>query len=141
MALSASVASTTSKPASLMASAVAMRIRNSSSTMRITGCWGASAATMTNLMGAGWLRREEAELLFQALESMQRIEDRARRLKLMVDRSSEEQGPPIGQVTCPNCLVLMSRISLGSADPQTGLQTATYRCPKCETQTSRWIKE
>jgi hypothetical protein len=59
----------------------------------------------------------------------------------MDDRSDEGQPPPIGQVTCPNCLVLMSRISLGEADEQTGLRTATYRCPRCEAQTTRWIKD
>jgi hypothetical protein len=37
--------------------------------------------------------------------------------------------------------VLMNRISLGEADEQTGLRTATYRCPRCEAQTTRWIKD
>jgi hypothetical protein len=47
-------------------SSVAMRIRNSSSTMRTTGRSGASSAIVrTNLIGAGWLRREEAGLLFK----------------------------------------------------------------------------
>ena len=48
---------------------------------------------------------------------------------------------PIGQVTCPNCLLIMDRIALGKADAGTGLRAGTYRCPRCEAETTRWIKQ
>ena len=46
---------------------------------------------------------------------------------------------PIGQVTCPNCLLIMDRIALGKADAGTGLRAGTYRCPRCEAETGRLI--
>ena len=48
---------------------------------------------------------------------------------------------PIGQVTCPNCLVMMGRVAFGHADRDTGVRSATYRCPRCDAETIRWIKE
>jgi len=47
---------------------------------------------------------------------------------------------PVGQVTCPNCRVVMPRISLKSLEDKRDLNEALYRCPKCETETRRWIK-
>ena len=47
---------------------------------------------------------------------------------------------PVGQVTCPNCLVVMNRVALGDPGEST-LSAATYRCSRCKTQTTRWIKE
>ena len=46
---------------------------------------------------------------------------------------------PVGQVTCPNCRVVMPRISLQPSDAE-NLYEAVHRCPKCETETRRWIK-
>jgi Zn finger protein HypA/HybF involved in hydrogenase expression len=45
----------------------------------------------------------------------------------------------IGQVTCPNCRVVMPRISL-QTNGGSSLHEAVYRCPQCETETTRWIK-
>ena len=45
---------------------------------------------------------------------------------------------PIGLVTCPNCRVEMPRVGLGSESDEK-LREATYRCPRCETETRRWI--
>jgi hypothetical protein len=45
---------------------------------------------------------------------------------------------PVGVVTCPNCRVVMVRISLKPA--QADLNEANYRCPRCQTETRRWIK-
>jgi hypothetical protein len=55
-------------------------------------------------------------------------------------RSRKESGPkPVGLVTCPNCRVVMARVSLkGSEDP--ALYEAAFHCPKCAAQTRRWIK-
>lgn len=47
---------------------------------------------------------------------------------------------PVGLVTCPNCLVLMARISLKSLPSEKTLHEATYRCPRCGAETRRWIK-
>lgn len=46
---------------------------------------------------------------------------------------------PIGVVTCPNCQVEMPRIGLKQAETEPKLREATYRCPRCETETRRWI--
>jgi hypothetical protein len=46
---------------------------------------------------------------------------------------------PIGLVTCPNCRVVMPRISLQPWDAE-NLHEAIYRCPRCEAETRRWIK-
>jgi predicted RNA-binding Zn-ribbon protein involved in translation (DUF1610 family) len=59
----------------------------------------------------------------------------------MADPSPQGPTSPIGQVTCPNCLVVMIRVSLGKPDESSHLRTATYRCSRCGTQTVRWIKE
>ena len=55
-------------------------------------------------------------------------------------RSRKEFGPkPVGLVTCPNCRVVMARVSIkGSEDAD--LCEAAFRCPKCGAQTRRWIK-
>ena len=47
---------------------------------------------------------------------------------------------PVALVTCPNCLVLMVRISLKSSESEKSLHEATHRCPRCATETRRWIK-
>jgi hypothetical protein len=46
---------------------------------------------------------------------------------------------PVGLVTCPNCRVVMPRISLKPAE-ENDLNEAVYRCPQCRTETRRWIK-
>jgi hypothetical protein len=46
----------------------------------------------------------------------------------------------IGQVTCPNCQVVMR---LGAMKPVEGageLREAAYRCPRCDAETKRWVK-
>ena len=48
--------------------------------------------------------------------------------------------PPIGLVTCPNCRVGMPRISLRPTQGENSLNEALYRCPRCKTETRRWIK-
>jgi hypothetical protein len=58
----------------------------------------------------------------------------------IIKRPANPQTLPIGQVTCPNCAVIMGRIALGIADERTGLRAGTYRCPRCEAKTVRWIK-
>jgi hypothetical protein len=45
----------------------------------------------------------------------------------------------IGLVTCPNCRVDMPRVGLKDAEFDKKLREATYRCPRCETETRRWI--
>ena len=52
---------------------------------------------------------------------------------------SDRMQVQIGQVTCPNCRVIMPRISL-EADHGDGLHEAVYRCPLCKTEMMRWIK-
>jgi hypothetical protein len=47
---------------------------------------------------------------------------------------------PIGLVTCPNCQVVMPRISLKVLADQKDLNEGLYRCRQCETETRRWIK-
>lgn len=47
---------------------------------------------------------------------------------------------PIGLVTCPNCQVVMPRISLKILEDRRDLNEALYRCPQCQTETRRWIK-
>jgi hypothetical protein len=37
---------------------------------------------------------------------------------------------PVGLVTCPNCRVVMPRISLKLAEEENDLNEAGYRCPK-----------
>jgi hypothetical protein len=46
---------------------------------------------------------------------------------------------PVGLVTCPNCIVLMARISLKGSETEKTLNEAIYRCPRCRTETRRWI--
>ena len=55
------------------------------------------------------------------------------------DKNSDNTRP-VGLVTCPNCKVVMPRISLKLAEEETDLNEAGYRCPKCRTVTRRWIK-
>ena len=69
------------------------------------------------------------------------VEDEAIITSITDDRSNVGKPLPIGQVTCPNCLVMMDRTALGKADASTGLRAGTYRCPRCEAETIRWIKE
>jgi hypothetical protein len=47
---------------------------------------------------------------------------------------------PIGLVTCPNCQVVMPRISLKILEDRRDLNEGVYRCPRCKTETRRWIK-
>jgi hypothetical protein len=54
----------------------------------------------------------------------------------------ERNGPigrPVGIVTCPNCLVEMPRLSAKRSAEDT-LSEVLYRCPRCETETRRWVK-
>jgi transposase-like protein len=53
-------------------------------------------------------------------------------------QSTDTMTPPVGVVTCPNCRVPMPRISLKPS--RADLNEAVYRCPRCETETMRWIK-
>jgi hypothetical protein len=53
--------------------------------------------------------------------------------------SDPAQPPPIGLVTCPNCQVEMLRISLTEQEDEKALRKAIYRCPRCATETARWI--
>jgi hypothetical protein len=64
-------------------------------------------------------------------------------LKRLCMAEPSAQGPtlPIGQVTCPNCLVVMTRVALGDPDESNQLRAATYRCSRCGTKTVRRIKE
>ena len=48
---------------------------------------------------------------------------------------------PIGQVTCPNCLVIMGRVALGLPIGTQVFGRPRYRCPRCDAETIRWIKE
>jgi hypothetical protein len=59
----------------------------------------------------------------------------------MAEPSPPGPTSPIGQVTCPNCLVVMIRVALGNPDESHHLRAVTYRCSRCGTQTVRWIKE
>lgn len=61
-------------------------------------------------------------------------------LNLKLHPASDLSRPmaPIGQVTCPNCRVVMPRISL-KVDEGNRLNEAVYRCPRCNTETMRWI--
>jgi hypothetical protein len=45
----------------------------------------------------------------------------------------------VGLVTCPNCQVLMPRISLEAPEAGNALRKALYRCPRCGAETARWI--
>jgi hypothetical protein len=62
-------------------------------------------------------------------------------LAVLVQPQSDRDGSnrPIGLVTCPNCQVAMPRISLRPSDAE-NLYESIHRCPKCETETRRWIK-
>jgi DNA-directed RNA polymerase subunit RPC12/RpoP len=60
-------------------------------------------------------------------------------LKFRPLSDSKPARAPIGQVTCPNCRVVMPRISL-KTDEGNSLSEAVYRCPRCKTETTRWIK-
>jgi Zn finger protein HypA/HybF involved in hydrogenase expression len=46
---------------------------------------------------------------------------------------------PIGLVTCPNCRVVMPRISLQPSQEE-NLHEAVYRCPQCGTETRRGLR-
>jgi hypothetical protein len=46
---------------------------------------------------------------------------------------------PIGLVTCPNCRVDMPRVGVKENESDEKLREVTYRCPRCETETRRWI--
>jgi DNA-directed RNA polymerase subunit M/transcription elongation factor TFIIS len=48
-------------------------------------------------------------------------------------------GQRVGIVTCPNCQVEMLRLSSKRSGEDT-LSEVVYRCPRCETETRRWIK-
>jgi RNase P subunit RPR2 len=47
---------------------------------------------------------------------------------------------PVGLVTCPNCRVVMPRISLRPSGEENSLNEAVHRCPQCGTETRRWTK-
>ena len=53
--------------------------------------------------------------------------------------ANKDEPTPLGLVTCPNCCVVMARISLNGSE-HGALHEAVYRCQKCETETRRWIK-
>jgi hypothetical protein len=44
----------------------------------------------------------------------------------------------VGLVTCPNCQVLMPRVSLQAPENGKTLRKAVYCCPRCGAQTGRW---
>jgi len=48
-------------------------------------------------------------------------------------------GRSVGVVTCPNCQVEMPRLSARRSSEEP-LSEILYRCPRCGTETRRWIK-
>lgn len=62
----------------------------------------------------------------------------AERVQPRHDRNGT-MGRPVGIVTCPNCLVEMPRLSAKRSAEET-LSEVLYRCPRCETETRRWVK-
>ena len=59
-------------------------------------------------------------------------------IRSQADRSGGGQ-QPIGLVTCPNCRVVMPRVAIKQSDKVMALSEALYRCPRCDTETRRWI--
>jgi hypothetical protein len=61
----------------------------------------------------------------------------------VIRRQNEMAGgigqPPVGLVTCPNCMVAMLRVSLKRSETEKTLHEASYHCPRCDTETRRWI--
>ena len=45
----------------------------------------------------------------------------------------------VGQVTCPNCQVVMRRIATKRVEGENGLCEVSYRCPRCDAETKRWM--
>ena len=45
----------------------------------------------------------------------------------------------IGIVTCPNCQVTMQLVTMKPVEGQAKLREASYRCPRCGADTTRWI--
>ena len=86
------------------------------------------------------LKEEAADRFYQLLFGQMEYSFRtlAECTKLLNENSPELRSP-IGQVTCPNCQVAMSRIALKSSDGEQSLNEAIYRCPECEAETKRWI--
>jgi hypothetical protein len=62
----------------------------------------------------------------------------AARVQSQRDRSGVTSRP-IGLVICPNCRVVMPRISLKPSEEENSLYEALHRCPQCSTETRRWI--
>ena len=62
----------------------------------------------------------------------------AERVQPSHDRN-DSTARPVGIVTCPNCVVEMPRIS-AKRSGENALSEAVYRCPRCETETRRWVK-
>jgi rubrerythrin len=60
------------------------------------------------------------------------------RLAEPVQRPESGSAHPIGIVTCPNCRVMMARVSLKRLDG-TVFNEATFRCPKCQAETRRFM--
>jgi hypothetical protein len=54
-------------------------------------------------------------------------------------RDKNGAGRPVGLVTCPNCRVVMPRISLQPSEEE-NLHEAVYHCPRCDAEARRWIK-
>ena len=54
-------------------------------------------------------------------------------------RDKNGDGRRVGLVTCPNCRVVMPRISLQPSEEE-NLHEAEYHCPRCDAETRRWIK-
>jgi uncharacterized C2H2 Zn-finger protein len=46
----------------------------------------------------------------------------------------------IGLVTCPNCQVTMRCVFLKPVEGEAELREAAYRCPRCDAETTRWIR-
>jgi hypothetical protein len=46
---------------------------------------------------------------------------------------------PIGRVTCPNCHIGM-RSGVMRPVKESVLREVSYRCPRCDAETKRWVK-
>lgn len=56
----------------------------------------------------------------------------------LVDGARGEQRA-IGQVTCPNCRVVMRLVLMQPVDGESCLHEVSYRCPRCSAETRRWV--
>jgi hypothetical protein len=82
--------------------------------------------------------RELAEVA--RVESLSHRKKESRAMVVIRADQPRPESVPIGQVTCPNCRVAMPRVSLKSSGVEKNLQEGVYRCPRCDTETKRWIK-